>query len=72
MQGNLFYGDRDLKIRRRVSMRVADAGEGCIRFTCRACGHDTGWITDDRTVSENKRGRPCPCCNPAQEADRHG
>ena len=53
-------------------MHVADAGDGCIRFVCGHCGHDTYWITDDQTVSENKRGRPCPRCNPAQEADRHG
>lgn len=53
---------------RRVLMHVFDAGNLAggskgIRFRCRACGHDTGWIPDDCTVSQNKRGRPCPTCN---------
>lgn len=32
-------------------------------FSCQTCGHDTGWIKDTRTVTENKRGIPCPKCN---------
>ena len=54
-------------------MRVADAGHLTIgtkgiRFTCPHCGHDTGWIEDRRTISENKRGLPCPCCNADEDA----
>jgi len=50
-------------------MRVADAGyllggAKDIRFECPHCGHDTDWIADELTVTENRRGLPCPCCNP--------
>jgi hypothetical protein len=53
---------------RRVRMHVADAGHLAggakgIRFRCRHCGHDTGWIADEKSVSENKKGLPCPNCN---------
>lgn len=51
---------RSAPIRR---MHVKDAGSGMIRFECSHCGHDTGWIEDTRTVSENKRGLPCQSCN---------
>jgi DNA-directed RNA polymerase subunit RPC12/RpoP len=44
-------------------MRVADAGHGCIQFKCPRCGHDTGWLQDTRTITENKRGIVCPICN---------
>mgnify|MGYP000719443815 CR=1 FL=1 len=48
-------------------MRVNDAGESAscmvIQFICPHCGHDTGWIEDEWTVTENKRGLPCPECN---------
>lgn len=49
-------------------MHVADAGHlpdgrKGIQFHCPHCGHDTGWIVDKHTVSENKRGMPCPECN---------
>jgi DNA-directed RNA polymerase subunit RPC12/RpoP len=53
---------------RLVRMHVEDSGHlpggsPGIRFRCRRCGHDTGWIPDTASVSENKRGRPCPYCN---------
>lgn len=50
-------------------MQVADAGHlpgGAvkgIRFECSRCGHDTDWIEDRWTITENRRGLPCPCCN---------
>ena len=48
-------------------MRVVDAGNGngckVVQFVCPHCHHDTGWIVDGLTVSENKRGLPCPKCN---------
>lgn len=44
-------------------MRVIDAGQGCIQFRCPRCGHNTGWIIDEWTVAENRRGLPCPNCN---------
>ena len=48
---------------RRKLMHVSDAGDGLIQFRCHRCGHDTGWIEDTKTVTENKRGIPCPKCN---------
>lgn len=52
--------------RRRVMMHVVDAGNGpggkVIKFGC-VCGHNTGWISDQQTVAQNKRGMPCPPCN---------
>ena len=56
-------------------MTVVDAGEHCmsggkgIVFECPHCGHNTGWIADMLTVTENKRGIPRPKCNtnPATE-----
>lgn len=53
--------------KRRVMMHVIDAGQGnggpVINFQCSRCGHGTGWIDDEKSVSENKRGIPCPNCN---------
>jgi hypothetical protein len=53
---------------RIVRMHVTDAGHGfggkAIRFECNKCGHDTGWIADEWTITENRRGLPCPKCNP--------
>jgi len=34
------------------------------RFRCWRCGHDDGW-SFNMTVSEIKRGLPCPICNEA-------
>ena len=48
-------------------MHVVDAGQGVIQFRC-SCGYDTGWIVDECTVAENRRGLPCPACNPGAEA----
>lgn len=52
----------------RKMMHVADAGHlpggsKGIRFKCSHCGHDTGWIADEWTITENRRGHPCPVCN---------
>ena len=54
----------------RVMMHVVDAGySGCddddggiAVFQCRKCDHKTDW-TKFRTVTEAKRGLPCPKCN---------
>lgn len=54
-------------------MQVADAGHmpgGAakgIQFVCPRCGHDTGWIKDCWTITENRRGQPCPRCNDTPE-----
>lgn len=52
-------------------MHVADAGQGSIRFVCGHCGHDTGWVRDEWTVTENRRGHPCPKCNAPTQEPRH-
>jgi hypothetical protein len=67
-QGKLFSVERRTRV---VLMHVSDAG-GCdapdadviVTMRCRKCGHETGWIKC-RTVSEAKRGVPCPKCNPS-------
>ena len=53
---------------RRKLMHVADAGESCIQFACRHCGHKTDWQPWDNRVTEAKRGVPCPKCSPGQQA----
>lgn len=47
-------------------MHVIDAGDGVIQFRCGHCGHETGWMADEWTIAENRRGRPCPNCNGAE------
>lgn len=59
-----------------IRMHVADAGHlpgGAkgIRFECATCGHDTGWISDSWTITENRRAHPCPVCNPEAQAPKH-
>lgn len=55
--------------KRRVMMHVVDAGmcgdTRIVVFECGGCGHRTKW-TEARTVTEDKRGRPCPNCNDSQ------
>jgi hypothetical protein len=65
-QAELFA--RPPRQRPRVMMHVVDAGNAAgagkiIIFVCRSCGYSTNWIEDTKTVSENKRGMPCPQCN---------
>lgn len=54
-------------------MHVCDAGDGpcccdetpiSVRYRCHRCGHETDWM-GARTVTEAKRGYPCPVCNVA-------
>jgi len=40
-----------------------DDGSGAtVRMQCVRCGYETGWL-DFLTVTEAKRGIPCPKCN---------
>jgi hypothetical protein len=63
------FSDSGVKPRRtkRIMMHVVEAGQSnsgkVIQFECSKCFHNTDWIVDDRSVSENKRGKPCPQCN---------
>jgi DNA-directed RNA polymerase subunit RPC12/RpoP len=47
-------------------MHVCDAGERggkrIAEFKCSKCGHRSGWLII-KTVTEAKRGLPCPECN---------
>lgn len=61
------FFDRPKRRNPRVMMHVSDAGESDVggkgvQLTCGKCGHITGWL-EARTVSEERRGRPCPICN---------
>jgi DNA-directed RNA polymerase subunit RPC12/RpoP len=47
---------------RILRMHVIDAGEGVAKFRCARCGYSSGWVSV-RTVTEGKRGIPCPRCN---------
>lgn len=56
------------KQRRRKLMHVADAGEfgdkGPIcMMQCAKCGEETDWL-EFESITEAKRGIPCPKCNP--------
>jgi hypothetical protein len=47
---------------RRVMMHVIDAGSSLVRFACGRCRFETDWLPE-RTVTEDRRGWPCPRCN---------
>lgn len=60
----MLFDKSDIPPRAPVTrMHVADAGGGMIKFACPHCGHSTDWITDEWTLTENRRGQPCPSCN---------
>lgn len=47
-------------------MRVCDTGPGegpgcVVQMRCKRCGHQSEWLLFD-TVTEAKRGLPCPKC----------
>jgi DNA-directed RNA polymerase subunit RPC12/RpoP len=39
-----------------------DESPAPVKYKCSRCGHETDWI-EPRTVTEAKRGIPCPVCN---------
>lgn len=58
--------EKPRKKRERL-MHVCDAnseepGEQHIRYCCQRCGYESGWETA-ASVTEAKRGKPCPNCN---------
>ncbi|MEO1616991.1 MAG: hypothetical protein AAFV88_14135 [Planctomycetota bacterium] len=73
-QETLFAMPKPARAKPRQLMHVMDAGDyrgsfsadrpdrHCARFRCRRCELETEWIRMD-TVSESKRGIPCPACN---------
>lgn len=53
-------------------MHVIDYGSGMAQFLCRRCSYFSGWIAAGK-LSDDKRGRPCPRCNPDVSAGgEHG
>ena len=45
-------------------MRVEDAGmDNLVNFVCPHCRYDDGWSFVSN-LTEGKRGKPCPKCNP--------
>lgn len=64
------FGDRPRRAP-RVMMHVSDAGNGCesaiARFRCARCGHETDWL-EVQTITEGRRGLPCPECNHTEVA----
>ncbi len=67
MTEDLFPDLKPPRRKPRKLMHVCDAyGDGPedvhVCFRCSRCGHETDWI-DGLTVTEAKRGIPCPMCN---------
>lgn len=69
--------DKPPRAKPRKLMHVCDAGDGpcsndetpiSVRYLCPRCGHETGWM-GARTVTESKRGIPCPKCNETAERE---
>ena len=57
-------------------MHVCDAGGGCengliVQMRCTRCGYESGWLQFD-TVTEAKRGLPCPECAATPPAGTEG
>lgn len=59
----------------RVMMHVVDArNPECdenpsVRLMCSKCQHETDWV-EFPTVTEARRGSPCPDCNKAQGSEK--
>lgn len=69
--GNARQGELLEKPKRRMRgqlMQVCDAGDGGegrsvnVQMRCEQCDYQSGWLHFD-TVTEAKRGLPCPKCN---------
>lgn len=59
----LFSKEQAPRRKPNALMHVNDAGSGFIELKCSTCGYETGWIEETLTVTEYKRGLPCPVCN---------
>lgn len=47
-----------------------DLGKPLVRFMCARCEYETDWFVVD-TVTEAKRGIPCPKCNNEENKEEH-
>lgn len=43
---------------------AAPNGDEYTAWICGKCGHEWSEVGECRSVTENRRGRPCPECNP--------
>jgi hypothetical protein len=65
---DLFPETKPPRAKPRVLMHVSDAGgtgppdDNWCRMQCVRCNAETDWINFE-TVTEAKRGIPCPACN---------
>jgi len=55
--------------RPRILMHVIDAGyadrdKTIVKCKCKKCGYVSDWLVVD-TITEAKRGLPCPKCHPS-------
>ena len=62
---NLFTKEELPRSKSIKRMHVTDAGHAWweVHFKCGHCGYDAGWKQYDNTLTELKRGLPCPKCN---------
>lgn len=70
--GDMFEAMKPPRQAPRRLMHVCDAGNSpcgaedgssaVVKFACRRCGHESEWMLGF-TVTEAKRGIPCPVCN---------
>lgn len=63
MTTDMFPGTKPPRKKRRVMAHVIDGGADYIRFQCKKCRWDSGWLIDDSTMTEALRGIPCEVCN---------
>jgi rubrerythrin len=64
MTAQLELLERPPRRKPRKLMHVFDYGSGMAHFKCEHCGYDDDWTPAAQTVSEDRRGRPCPVCSP--------
>ena len=48
---------------KRVMAHVYDAGVDAINFKCSRCDWESGWLKNNMSVTDAKRGIPCEQCN---------
>lgn len=58
-----FQRPKKSRAKPRVLAHVDDAGPDAICFVCSKCGWKSGWLINDMSISESKRGIPCDRCN---------
>ena len=58
------FDKQEIKRRPRIKrMKVYDCGVDFVLMKCEHCGYDNGWQQYDSSITELKKGWPCPVCN---------